>query len=249
MPPPPAERRLRAAAARRRAATGRSAAGTRRPGWARTAAASAPARPPQSSSRSSPGSAAAPSLAYSRTVAPATASHGRTPERQRCGGGPARRRRPRQTTAIGVPGDLLLERPRGALGDHRAVVDDHDPVTQHVGLIEVVRGQEDRGAPLPEAADVLPEIRPVLRVQPGARLVQEQHLGLVHDAERDVEAAALAARVGGHPAVGEPGQVQQGQHLLRPPGDLGPAAPYSRPCSIRFSRPVASSSAPPSWLT
>ena len=71
----------------------------------------------------------------------------------------------------------------------------------------------------------------------------------MHDAERDVESPPLAAGVGPDPAVGELGQVEPFQHLRDPPGDVRAAPPYSRPCKVRFSRPVASSSAPPSWLT
>ena len=41
--------------------------------------------------------------------------------------------------------------------------------------------------------DVLPEVGAALRVEPGRRLVEEQQPRPVHQAERDVEAAALAA--------------------------------------------------------
>ncbi len=124
-----------------------------------------------------------------------------------------------------VPRHLLLQRARGAFGDHRAVIDDHDAVAEHVGLVQVVRGQEHRGAPVPEGRGCGPQAGPVLRVEAGARLVQEQDLGLVHDAERDVEPPPLAAGVRPHPAVGEPGQVEQVEHLPHPAGDAAAAAP------------------------
>ena len=124
-----------------------------------------------------------------------------------------------------VAGHLLLQRARGAFRDHRAVIDDHDAVAEHVGLVQVMRGQEHRGAPVPQAADVVPQAGPVLRVESGARLVQEQDLGLVHDAERHVEPPPLAAGIRPHPAVREPGQVELVQHLPHPPGDVRAAAP------------------------
>ena len=42
-----------------------------------------------------------------------------------------------------------------------------------VGLVEVVRGEEDGGAaPVAQVGDVGPEVRAGLRVQPGGRLVE-----------------------------------------------------------------------------
>ena len=51
-----------------------------------------------------------------------------------------------------------------------------------------------RGALALEAADQLPELAAGLGVEPGRRLVEEEQLGVADDAERDVDAAALAAR-------------------------------------------------------
>ena len=48
----------------------------------------------------------------------------------------------------GRPADLGLERRRRALGDDVAVVDDPDAVGEDVGLLEVLRGQEDGDAVL-----------------------------------------------------------------------------------------------------
>src|SRR5918993_5137778 len=44
-----------------------------------------------------------------------------------------------------VPGDRALELRAGALGDDPAMVDDREPVAQRVGLVEVVRREEDGG--------------------------------------------------------------------------------------------------------
>jgi hypothetical protein len=86
----------------------------------------------------------------------------------------------------------LLEPFRGVVGDDPAVVD-HDHALGHcVGLVEVVRRQDDRRAGVVQPDDLLLQVRPVLGVQPGRRLVEEQQLGGVHHAEGDVEAAPLA---------------------------------------------------------
>ena len=229
MPPPPRSRGPRPGqpGRRRPAATGRSGAGTRRPGSARTAGASGPA--------ATPGRAAGAARAARRPVAGVqphgVPCHGQVTQAglpgQR-GGGPPAGLRVAGDEDDRVPGHLLLEGPRATFRHHGAVIDDHDVVAEHVRLVQVVRGQEDRGTPVPQAADVVPQAGPVLRVEPGARLIQEQDLGLVHDAERHVEAPSLAAGVGPDPAVGEPGQVEPFQHLRDPPGDVR-AAPAVQP--------------------
>ena len=73
------------------------------------------------------------------------------------------------------PADLGLERGRRALGDDVPVVDDPDPVGEHVGLLEVLRRQEDGHALLArEPGDLVPERGAALDVEPGRRLVEEE---------------------------------------------------------------------------
>ena len=76
------------------------------------------------------------------------------------------------------------------------VVDDHDLVGEPVGLLEVLGGQEERGAPANELLDHAPEVAPALRVEAGRRLVEEQHRRAVHERGGEVEPAAHAAGVG-----------------------------------------------------
>ena len=66
-----------------------------------------------------------------------------------------------------------LELVRGAERDDPAVIDDRDPVAELVGLVQVVRGEEDRSAALPQQPELLPQVGPVLRIEPGGRLVEE----------------------------------------------------------------------------
>jgi len=58
-----------------------------------------------------------------------------------------------------------------------AAVDDHDPVGEDVGLLQVLRGQQHGRAARHDVADRLPDLVARPRVQPGGRLVQEQDSG------------------------------------------------------------------------
>ncbi len=119
--------------------------------------------------------------------------------------------------------DLLLEGPGLALLHDPAVVDDRDAAGELVGLLQVLRGQQDRGAALAvQVADLLPQRHPAHRVEARGRLVEEQHLGLVHERQGQVEPTAHAARVGADPAVGGRRQPHPLEELAAAAlGDLG----------------------------
>ena len=136
----------------------------------------------------------------------------------------------------------LLRRP---LGDDPAVVDDRQAVAQLVGLLEVLRGQEDGRALGVDAAHLVPDRQPRGRVEPGRRLVEEQHLGRVDERAGEVEPPLHPARVGLRAplrGVGEPDQLEQFLRTL--PAALGPVIPYSPHCSSSSSRPVWTGSRP-----
>lgn len=92
--------------------------------------------------------------------------------------------------------DQALELLRGAFGDHLAAIDQRDPVGQLVGLLQILRGEEDGGAARDQLADQPPDRATAARVEPGGRLVEEKHLRVADQAHRDVEPAAHAAGVG-----------------------------------------------------
>src|SRR5436190_1795533 len=83
--------------------------------------------------------------------------------------------------------DLVLELVRRALRDHRAQVDHGDPVGEVVGLLEVLRREQDRLAFVDQLTDHRPEVHPAPWVEPGGRLVEEQHVGAGDEAGRHVE--------------------------------------------------------------
>ena len=60
-------------------------------------------------------------------------------------------------------------------GDGSAVVEHDDVVGEAVGLFEVLRGEDDRGPVAHELAQHVPQVVAAARVEPGGRLVEEQH--------------------------------------------------------------------------
>ena len=90
---------------------------------------------------------------------------------------------------------LVLELERRALGDDPAVVDDDDAVGELVGLLEVLRRQQQRRAVADEAAQHVPQLDAAARVEAGGRLVEEEHRRRRDEADREVEPAPHAAGV------------------------------------------------------
>ena len=106
------------------------------------------------------------------------------------------------TSTVGLETCALSARGR-ALGDELAAVDDPDAVGEHVGLLEVLRREEDRRALLAgEARDLVPQRGARLDVEAGRRLVEEEDARVVQQREREVEAALHAAGVRRGLAVG-----------------------------------------------
>ena len=98
-----------------------------------------------------------------------------------------------------------LEPGRGVVGDHPAVVDDHDATGEGVGLLEVVRGEHDRAAALGvQPADLLLEVGAVLRVEAGRRLVEEEHPRQVRPAPSRCRAGGAGRRRGRRPCGRRP---------------------------------------------
>ena len=113
-------------------------------------------------------------------------------------GAPAQGSRGREESPAAGEEDLprhpgRLER-RGRVERHQTPVDhEADPPTV-LGLVQVVRGDEDGRALRRERADEPPEAAPRQGVDPGGRLVEEDHLRPVQDGAGEREALADAAR-------------------------------------------------------
>ena len=95
---------------------------------------------------------------------------------------------------LGVGADRLLQRVGRVEREQPAVVDDRDPLAQLVGFLHVVRREHDRLAPFVQLADHVPQREAALRVEARGRLVEEQHVGVVHDRPRHHQPLRHAAR-------------------------------------------------------
>ena len=95
----------------------------------------------------------------------------------------------------------LLQAGRRVEGDDPALVDDGDPVAELVGLLHVVRREEDRLPVDVELAEDLPQGDAALRVEAGGGLVEEQDRRPVHDRPGDHQPLGHAAGEGVDPGV------------------------------------------------
>ena len=96
------------------------------------------------------------------------------------------------------------ERRRCVEGDDPSCVHDRDAVAEPLGLVEVVRREQNRDrAAGSQASDHLEQLVADARVEPDGRLVEEEHLRLGNERPRDLEPTPLAA------AVGRDGPVEQ----------------------------------------
>ena len=115
-----------------------------------------------------------------------------------------------------VAAQLVLQLVGRTFGDHLAVVDHDDPMGEAVGLVQVLRRQEDRGAVGDQGLDEPPHLDPAPGVETGGRLVEDEDRRVGHEAGAEVEAAPHAARVGLHLAVGGTGEREALQDLVGP---------------------------------
>ena len=153
-----------------------------------------------------------------------------------------------QSQVDGAGADRRLQLARRALRDHPAVVDDRDPAGELVGLVQVLRGQQHGRAVRDHRPDDLPHLVAAARVQTGRRLVEEQQVGGVEDARRDVDAPPHAAGVLLHLPVGRVGQAERGeQGRRRAPGRPACAARAAGRAAPGSPSPVRSSSTEAYW--
>ncbi len=111
--------------------------------------------------------------------------------------------------------DAALELRRRALGHGAAAVEHDDPVREPVGLLEVLGGEDERGAVGHQIGDRAPHVGPGGGVQPGGGLVEE-HDRAAHDQARgEVQPPPHPAAVGEQQAIGGVGQAEALEQLAR----------------------------------
>ena len=74
-------------------------------------------------------------------------------------------------------GDQLLQLGGSVVHQNAAFVHDGDAAAELVGLVHIVRGEQDGEALRVERANAVPEKQARLRVQVVGRLIEEKHVG------------------------------------------------------------------------
>src|SRR5262249_25579288 len=118
--------------------------------------------------------------------------------------------------------EVRLQRDGLVVGDDVPAIDDGDALGQPVGLLQVLRRQQDGGTVRDQLADHGPQFRTTLDVQACGRLVEEEHRRLLYQRCSHVEAAAHAAGVSAYWPVGGRGQVEALQQLAGASGNVAP---------------------------
>ena len=114
-------------------------------------------------------------------------------------------------SASGVPSATILP-----------AVDDPDAIGEHVGLLEVLRGEEDGHAVLArQSRHLVPQVGAARGVQAGRRLVEEQHARVMDERERKIQPALHAAGVAADLAVGRVRQPDALEQLVAARAPLG----------------------------
>ena len=101
-----------------------------------------------------------------------------------------------------------------ALGHHATEVDEGDARAEPVGLLEVLRREQDRRAGAGELAHGVPDRCTAARVEAGRRLVEEQDLRAAQQADGQVEASPHTAGVLTGGAVGSALEVETAEQLV-----------------------------------
>ena len=89
---------------------------------------------------------------------------------------------------------LRLQIAGRSLPDDPSLVDHHDPVTQILRLLHVMRGVQNGFSPLPLPFHKIDDGRAADDIKPQRRLVKDVDLGIMHQASRDRGALRLSRR-------------------------------------------------------
>ena len=141
-----------------------------------------------------------------------------------------------------------LERGGRPLCHDAAVIEEGDPVSQPIRLLEVLGRQQDRRPRSGQVAHRVPQTQAAARIEAGRRLVKEQDGRLDHEAGGQVQATAHAARPCFDQSPGGIGKIEPIQQLVSPvAGRFAARVETAAPIISRFSRPVCSSSTAADW--
>src|SRR5690242_6993540 len=88
-----------------------------------------------------------------------------------------------------------------ALGDDLSVIDDGEAITEALGFVHVMRGEQNCASVALKDADDIPQLAPALRVQAGRWFIQEQNFWITHQRGRDCQTLPLATGKFAYPGV------------------------------------------------
>src|SRR5918996_4488417 len=97
---------------------------------------------------------------------------------------------------------------RSTLGDDLSVVYHHDVVSEAVGLLEVLRGEQQRGSSALQVLDDGPELLAAVEVETGGRFVEEQDRRTGPERRAQIEPPAHATGVRARGTLGGIGEVE-----------------------------------------
>jgi hypothetical protein len=132
------------------------------------------------------------------------------------------------------------------LGDDAAVIDDREAIAQRIGFVEVVRGEEDRGAVVTQAPHLVPHVEAALRIQTVVGSSRNTSAGWC------TSPIAMSSRRFGHPTM----STSDGRPAPRANRSSSSAAGTSvrlrrrtRVWCTSSLRPLSIGSVPPVWAT
>lgn len=79
----------------------------------------------------------------------------------------------------------LLYLLRSVLHDHRSFLNHANPVRQLLGLVKVMRRQDNSTLHAPQVLEDVPDVNPAERVQARSRLIEDKYVGSADDCDGD----------------------------------------------------------------
>lgn len=114
------------------------------------------------------------------------------------------------------------------------LVDDPDPISERIGLVEILRREEDGHSQFRiEPADLRPDVGPTQWVEPGGWFVEEKQFGTMDQGDGKVEPALHSARIGADPAIDGIADVDQVENCGHPVPDLGRRHAVETPLEVQ----------------
>src|SRR5579863_7031247 len=105
-------------------------------------------------------------------------------------------------------GDAAFKLIGGPLGNQLPLIENRDPASELVRLIQVLRGEQDRDTAGYKLADDLPHGVAAARIQAGGWLIEENDAGVADLGHREVESSPHTAGVGDGQLFGRVDQIE-----------------------------------------